>query len=281
MNHKLFLLEINKNKCIKCSKCVNICVSEALYINKELEWNEDKCIRCSHCLSICPVDAININNEKIEKLQTLKIKNNDFKNLILNRRSIRNYNDKIIRNEIIYEIADSLRYSPTASNTQDVYVTAINDRKKIKILSDQVAQYYYKLTFILNKITFHFFKIILGIPIARKLLNIKNAVKDYFEGKNKITYNAPALLVFHSPPTQLPETDCVHASTIVMLYAESFGLSTCLNGYITQALKRSSKLKKVIGIPNNHSVHSSIMLGYSDIVFKNKVVREKDKVTLL
>jgi pyruvate ferredoxin oxidoreductase delta subunit len=57
--------EINKNVCIKCMQCVNICPDRALSLNKKknkIEIDENYCKGCGICANECPVKAIKMKN---------------------------------------------------------------------------------------------------------------------------------------------------------------------------------------------------------------------------
>ena len=50
--------EINKEKCLKCGACVNMCPVQAISIvNGVVVIDSKKCISCGTCASICPVQA--------------------------------------------------------------------------------------------------------------------------------------------------------------------------------------------------------------------------------
>ncbi len=54
----------NKEKCIDCNLCVNICPAKAIYKEDgEYKFNEEKCIYCSICTSTCPTDAWEIEKQ--------------------------------------------------------------------------------------------------------------------------------------------------------------------------------------------------------------------------
>ncbi|MDR3259549.1 MAG: 4Fe-4S binding protein [Fusobacteriaceae bacterium] len=53
----LFNLDVNKNKCIDCKKCENIC---AMRVEILKNINSVECIRCGKCKDVCPVSAINL-----------------------------------------------------------------------------------------------------------------------------------------------------------------------------------------------------------------------------
>ncbi len=52
----------NKEKCIHCARCINICPAKALTFNenKDVVADYNKCIRCYCCHEMCPADAITI-----------------------------------------------------------------------------------------------------------------------------------------------------------------------------------------------------------------------------
>lgn len=56
----------NKEKCIHCARCINICPAKALSFNenKDIVVGYNKCIRCYCCHEMCPADAITIGNNK-------------------------------------------------------------------------------------------------------------------------------------------------------------------------------------------------------------------------
>ncbi len=58
--------QFNKEKCIHCARCINICPAKALTFNenKEVAADYNKCIRCYCCHEMCPADAITIGNRK-------------------------------------------------------------------------------------------------------------------------------------------------------------------------------------------------------------------------
>ena len=63
----------DKNSCIKCQKCKNICPKKAITMEKGYPViDREKCIKCYCCQEFCPVGA-------------MRVKTNIF-NKILNRR---------------------------------------------------------------------------------------------------------------------------------------------------------------------------------------------------
>ena len=74
---------IDKNKCIGCRVCLEVCSVNAISIkNKKAEIDIDKCIRCGKCHEVCPQNAIRHDSEKIpvEVAQNLKHTRNLMRN---------------------------------------------------------------------------------------------------------------------------------------------------------------------------------------------------------
>lgn len=59
----------------------------------------------------------------------------DGQSLLIERRSIREFSDRPINNNVILNILESCRYSPTSRNTQGHYYLIIKNRKKIEYLA--------------------------------------------------------------------------------------------------------------------------------------------------
>ncbi len=71
MEHKVFhhALKIQKDQCIGCSHCMNICPTEAIRVrNGKAELFENRCIDCGECFRVCPVGAIIIDQDDFNKI---------------------------------------------------------------------------------------------------------------------------------------------------------------------------------------------------------------------
>ncbi|MBM3708824.1 MAG: hypothetical protein FJW61_00175 [Actinobacteria bacterium] len=54
---------IDREKCISCGVCPSLCITSALFLDKnsyELIFDKDKCILCGFCENSCPVNAIKL-----------------------------------------------------------------------------------------------------------------------------------------------------------------------------------------------------------------------------
>ncbi len=84
-----FVLE--KDKCVKCGKCINTCSGMVLEFGKDgypymkdferFGWRG--CWRCQHCLAVCPTGAISILGKKPEARKMLGIPKEHYMGLII------------------------------------------------------------------------------------------------------------------------------------------------------------------------------------------------------
>ncbi len=55
----------DENKCLRCTKCIQICPAKALELkDRMVRIDTKKCIRCYCCHEICPFDAIEVKKER-------------------------------------------------------------------------------------------------------------------------------------------------------------------------------------------------------------------------
>ncbi len=54
------LLEINKEECIGCGACIDVCPFGALTMVGDIVEVDEQCTACGACLDVCPVDALSL-----------------------------------------------------------------------------------------------------------------------------------------------------------------------------------------------------------------------------
>ena len=62
-------LQIDESRCIGCSRCMKICPTEAIRINRgKAIIQEHRCIDCGKCYEECPVQAVAIKDDDFEDI---------------------------------------------------------------------------------------------------------------------------------------------------------------------------------------------------------------------
>lgn len=262
-----------EEKCNECMLCVKDCAAGV--------WREDgqksalidpeSCNRCSHCLSVCPQGAIEhdvLDSKQIRRTDKKQMDPEVYNEIVTSRRSIRHYKDKPVPREIIQKILDLARYSPTASNSQNVGYIIIQDRAIIQKVSKEIFGF--------SKRIFKFTRSSLGKFLLGVLKNISivSTINRYIgtmdyniqqtdAGRDFILHHAPVLILIHAPKGAKFSCDnCNIAAVNIINYAHVMGLGTCFIGFLSLALGYSRYLRNLLGIPKNRKVFTCMVIGF-------------------
>ncbi|OLS32657.1 MAG: NAD(P)H-quinone oxidoreductase subunit I, chloroplastic [Candidatus Heimdallarchaeota archaeon AB_125] len=280
------ILGIDKEKCIKCEKCIQSCSVELFSVErtddmeKKIHFADTYrfCFRCGHCISVCPTEAILYEgadeafNFKEAKNPSLLLSYEDFMKFTRTRRSTRVFKNQQLSEEEITKILEAMRYSPSASNRQNRHYIVLSKEEDIAFLANKVshlmvkARRYLKLKYLAVPFTS-------GL-LRKRLLNPKTKVRldDFFkkksEGVDQIFFNAPCVIIIHAPSySRMTASDAGIAITHGMLAAHSMGLGTCWIGFAQEYLSRFKKGRKQIGVPRGHNVYGVFIVGHPEQEF--------------
>jgi nitroreductase len=167
----------------------------------------------------------------------------DYFELLKNRRSIRDFEDKKVPQKLINEIIKESCMAPSSGNGQPWRFIIVNDKDVIKSLSDESKK----------NILFH-------------IENNPDSPSKRYEAALRdpdfnVFYNAPCL-VFIVGPKQIRSlyVDCALAACYFMFSASNRDLGTCWIGFGTNI--QDHDLLKLIGLPEDHKIVAPIILGY-------------------
>ena len=150
-------IKIDSAKCIHCGACVKDCITYSLEqdesgLAKIAKNGESNCISCQHCFAICPVGAISFDNNNPEDANNVKFANaNDILEHIKSRRSIRQYKNEEISDELLSKLKEMLPYIPTGCNYNGLHFSIIESKSAMDTIREYVRKKLLKL--ISNKIT--------------------------------------------------------------------------------------------------------------------------------
>ena len=273
------------DKCSNCGLCVRDCVAGVWRIvnGKPEPVAPDLCNRCSHCIAVCPRDAIL--HDGLDAAQAVRAKRADLKpdayrDIILSRRSIRQFRDKTVPREVIERIIDLARYAPTASNDQDVGYIVITDKKTIETAAGNLFGFLGRLYAKTQKGIGKFIVTRTGLSENRYLKVMEYARQQNAEtGRDFMLYNAPVLMLLHTPKKNRFGTDnSAIAATTIINYAHALGLGTCFIGLMTLALRFSKKMRRHFGVPDGRRVDTCLVMGYPAYYHARTVSRKKANI---
>ncbi len=167
----------------------------------------------------------------------------DFGALLKNRRSIREYTDRVPSLEVIREIIGDTCLAPTARNGQPCRFVIVRDKAFIKRLSDESKENLLK-------------------DLARRP---ESFLKDYEarlrDASFNVFYNAPCVVYF-SGPKDVGSLDVDIALTVsyFMFSAAARGLGTCWVGLGSNI--RSRQTLDLMGVPENFRIVTPVIIGY-------------------
>jgi len=285
-------IKIDIDNCTKCKECVKDCVANLFSLDQGfLRLNdsfEEVCIECGHCEAVCPVNVIQLKFHEEEELEQSSIGEefptySSFLKLVLNRRSIRRFKEKPIPKEIMEKLLKIGRYSPTGSNSENVYYTVIQDKAIVAAISKIITS---KVTKLVNTLEDQQGRKLLEKRLTEKEMRL--AVEDLPKSKRKLEmikqgidfwcWNGE-LIVIHGDKTVggIPSNTALAAANI-MLAAEILGLGACSLGYLTYFINESQTIRELLKIPNNHIVGYSLTMGYPDVKYKRIPARKPLRV---
>ena len=167
----------------------------------------------------------------------------DFKTLLANRRSIRDFLDREVPLSVVEEIIQDTRLAPSASNRQPCRFIVIRNRERIAGLSAESKR---NLLADLARNP--------GLPLKQYEATLRDETFNVF-------YNAPCLVYVIGPRDLYSlEVDCGLAAAYFMFSAVSRGLGTCWIGLGANIRDRATLSE--IGVPDDCRIVAPIILGY-------------------
>ena len=287
MNAKIRRIE---GKCNNCMRCVLDCASGVWKNINGIPTMTDQnlCNRCSHCLSVCPKNAIEHDYLKTAQVRRVKQKLLDpevYKEVVLTRRSIRHYKNKPVDPDMIKGIINVARYSPTASNSQQVSYIVITDPNILKEISSMVfstaVSFYKYSTTRSGQYVFKGLKLSAAIDamIQKYIAPMSYYIELKESGRDLILHNAPVLVLLHGPAMSFFGADnCNIAAANITNYTHCLGLGSCYIGFVTLLTRFNKKLCRLINLPKGRKVYSSLVLGYPALKHPNTVSRKTPEI---
>ena len=166
-----------------------------------------------------------------------------FDELLQNRRSIRDFEDKAVPHDVIEKIIYDSIQAPNAANRQPWSFIVIHNKDLMCRISDASK---HAILHDIEKDPSHPMKDYEGIL----------SMEDF-----NVFFNAPCLVCIAGPQEEpLMEADCALAACYFMFSAVARGLGTCWIAWGAEL--REQVLRKQLSIPEGYRIYAPIIIGY-------------------
>lgn len=287
-------ITIHYERCNSCGLCVKICKDFSLIMenNKPVVSKNPVfgCIACGHCMAICPSNAIEISGREMSSgdlidLSEMKIKPSfdELKNLMTGRRSIRDFKDTEIGEELIEKIIEAAVSAPMGLPPSDVQLVVIKGKNKVHEFSMDVLDYFGKIKWLFSVPAIWMWRLA-GKETYDLIKSFAQPLVQFFaeskqKDENYLLYDAPLVMYFTATPYSDPADPYIPA-TYAMLAAESLGLGSCMIGSVHPMIQYGAKkLKQKWNLPAKSPSGIIVVFGYPKYKFNSGIKRSFAKVT--
>jgi NAD-dependent dihydropyrimidine dehydrogenase PreA subunit/nitroreductase len=285
---------INQTSCKNCNSCILVCPNKIIekQPNGKTSFDKDKlcyCILCGQCMAVCSTRSISLNGltygKEIIEYTKPPVDYDALYNLLLSRRSVRNYKSIAIADELIRKMVNILSLAPYGALHDKVEVIIINDKAILEKALPLMSEFYGKIgKWMSSPFMRYMMKRKLSVEkfatIDKHLMpNVRRKHYDINGGVDNITRNAPAVMIFHAPPDAEEHTDdSLIYVTYAAIAAHSLGLGATINGLIPPAINKIPELKRMFRIPEGHEAVTSLIFGYPKVNYLYGISRNRLKV---
>ena len=273
------IFTINEDTCTKCGICAEICVTSVIdfdgdTVPRPFSFSETSCIRCGACVISCPSESFIHRDISLDECPEIS-KNDEVsfaqvKHLLKTRRSVRVFKDQPVPRDTIEQILETVRYSPTGSNMQNVQWLVFDDKEELDQINTIGAEWLVD-AFVNDQVYAN--------RVDKEWVN--NLKKRKEAGKLDFLKGAPVVISAVSDMTR-PEskyTTCAIALAYFDALATTMGLGCCWHGFFTRAAADSPEIAKMINLPEGFQIYGSLLVGYPRYEYKRIPKRNPAKIT--
>jgi nitroreductase/NAD-dependent dihydropyrimidine dehydrogenase PreA subunit len=256
------LFKIDIEKCDKDGICAIECPAHIIKMTKQgpipAKDAEEKCIQCGHCVAVCPKAAITLEflspEECMPVQKELILDAAHTEHFLRSRRAVRRYKNKPVPKDIFEKVLGIACSAPTGSNRQPVQWLVIDQKKDVEKIAAHVIDW---MRYVSK-----------SHPEIAETLNMETLISEWNEGTDRICRDSPQLVFVHaSNENGSAAADCHTALAYLELALPGFGLGSCWAGYVNYAAGQWPPLAKKLNLPDNHTCHGALMVGFPKIKY--------------
>lgn len=260
------MVTIDTESCIGCGACVKDCIASNLYMENGKATVRSACFSCGHCVAVCPQNACALPSYDMADVEayddaSFRLAPKNVLHAIKFRRSVRQYQQKPVPQDVLERVIQAGRYTETAVNVQDVEFFVVQQRmQEYKPLA-----YEGWLTYTQS-----------DDNVPKNYQSIyENYKKDPVAG-DRLFYHAPAVIVVCS---NNPVNGALAAANMETM-AVALGLGMLVSGQLTRAVNADDRLQAWLGIKGKSAV-TNLLVGYPAVTYHRTAPRKPATVHYL
>jgi nitroreductase len=228
-----------------------------------------------------------LETEDFRRLEKRPFGYEEFYEFLRLRRSVRVFKDRPIERDVIDKILQAAATAPMGFPPHTTEVVVIDDPEERQFLLTELVKHYDSMIKAFSN------------PVGRLMVRLSAGAETFNmlehhviesarfaneqyrrDGTDRYMYGAPALMIFHGSRWGMSYEEnahlvCHHA----MLAAVALGLGTTIIGMIPPVIDRSKDLRARFGIPEDHRIVTSLILGYPKYRYRQGIRRDLAGVT--
>jgi nitroreductase/NAD-dependent dihydropyrimidine dehydrogenase PreA subunit len=286
---------IDRERCIGCGECVRVCPSQTITLQDgKAAVTGRRSLACGHCAAVCPVGAVRVEafdpdsfrfhsfDCRTDWLPYGAFNTGELVRLMASRRSCRCFDPEALDRALLEDLVQIGATAPSGTNSQNWAFTILPTRAAVLALGRAVGAFFKRLNRMAqNPLLRHGLRLI-GRPELSDYYrdyhqSVAEALADWDErGLDRLTHGATAVIIVGSTPGgSCPAEDALLATQNILLGAHALGLGTCLIGFAVSALQKDARIKDVLKIPREESVHAVIAAGQPAVTYQRLTGRRK------